>query len=83
MLIGAWNGIQEAHRVLKSDGSLYICGFSEILADLNGRRVIFQRLQWLVWYYRNKANLTNDWGRSHESLLHFRKSRNSLLTLIK
>jgi len=29
----------------------------------------------LVWYYRNKANLANDWGRSHESLLHFRKSK--------
>ena len=26
--------IKEAHRVLKKNGSLYICGFSEILADL-------------------------------------------------
>ena len=68
--------IQEAHRVLKSDGSLYICGFSEILADLKwAASPFFKGCKWLVWYYRNKANLTNDWGRSHESLLHFRKSK--------
>jgi site-specific DNA-methyltransferase (adenine-specific) len=28
-----------------------------------------------VWAYRNKANLGSDWGRSHESVLHLRKSR--------
>ena len=31
--------------------------------------------RWLVWHYKNKANLGNDWGRSHESILHFRKTR--------
>ena len=67
--------IKEAHRVLTPDGSLYICGFSEILADLKwAASSLFKGCKWLVWYYRNKANLTNDWGRSHESLLHFRKS---------
>ena len=73
-----WNleWIQEAHRVLNSNGSLYICGFSEILADLKwAASPFFKGCKWLVWYYRNKANLTNDWGRSHESLLHFRKSK--------
>jgi site-specific DNA-methyltransferase (adenine-specific) len=67
--------IGEAQRVLTPDGSLYICGFSEILADLKwAASSLFKGCKWLVWYYRNKANLTNDWGRSHESLLHFRKS---------
>ena len=28
-----------------------------------------------MWFYRNKANLGNDWGRSHESILHLRKSK--------
>jgi len=68
--------ITEAHRVLKSTGSLYICGFSEILADLKwSASHLFKGCKWLVWFYRNKANLGNDWGRSHESILHFRKSK--------
>ena len=67
--------IRESSRVLAPNGSLYICGFSEILADLKwSANKLFKGCKWLVWYYRNKANLTNDWGRSHESLLHFRKS---------
>lgn len=68
--------IKEAHRVLKDDGSIYICGFSEILADLKwAASPLFKGCKWLVWHYKNKANLGNDWGRSHESLLHFRKSK--------
>lgn len=68
--------IKEAHRVLKKSGSLYICGFSEILADVKwAASHLFQGCKWLVWFYRNKANLGNDWGRSHESILHFRKSK--------
>lgn len=67
--------IKEAARVLKNTGSLYICGFSEILADLKyASSTYFHSCRWLVWNYRNKANLGNDWGRSHESILHFRKS---------
>ena len=27
------------------------------------------------WHYRNKANLGKDWGRSHESILHLRKTK--------
>jgi len=68
--------IKEAYRILKPTGTLYICGFSEILADLKwAAGPLFAGCKWLVWYYRNKANMGNDWGRSHESLLHFRKSR--------
>jgi len=68
--------IKEAHRVLDTHGSLYVCGFSEILADIKwAASNLFKGCKWLVWYYRNKANLTNDWGRSHESLLHFRKNK--------
>ena len=67
--------IGEAARILKPTGSLYICGFSEILADLKHAGMkYFQACRWLIWYYKNKANLGNDWGRSHESIIHFRKS---------
>ncbi|MGH9752751.1 MAG: DNA-methyltransferase [Blastocatellia bacterium] len=73
----AWSlcWITEAARILKSSGSLYICGFSEILADLkHPASRYFHSCRWLVWHYRNKANLGQDWGRSHESILHLRKS---------
>ena len=67
--------IKEAARVLKKTGTLYICGFSEILADLKHPSMkYFKGCKWLVWYYKNKANLGSDWGRSHESILHLRKS---------
>ncbi len=68
--------IAEASRLLKPSGSLYICGFSENLADLKHPAMrYFTRCRWLIWHYRNKANLGNDWGRSHESILHLRKTR--------
>jgi site-specific DNA-methyltransferase (adenine-specific) len=74
----AWSlqWIEEAARVLKPTGTLYICGFSEILADIKlPASRFFKGCKWLVWHYKNKANLGSDWGRSHESILHFRKSR--------
>jgi site-specific DNA-methyltransferase (adenine-specific) len=68
--------IEQAARVLRPTGTLYVCGFSEILADLRlPASRLFQGCRWLVWHYRNKANLGHDWGRSHESILHFRKSK--------
>lgn len=67
--------ISEASRILKSTGSLYICGFSEILADLKHPvSKYFKSCRWLIWHYKNKANMSHDWGRSHESIIHFRKS---------
>ena len=67
--------IRPAARALKPSGSLYICGFSEILADLKHPACKhFKACRWLVWHYLNKANLGSDWGRSHESILHLRKS---------
>lgn len=68
--------ITEASRVLKKNGSLYICGFSEILADLkHPASKLFKGCRWIIWHYKNKANLGKDWGRSHESILHLRKSK--------
>lgn len=68
--------ISEVARVLKKNGTLYVCGFSEILADLRlPTSKYFKGCKWLVWHYKNKANLGNDWGRSHESILHLRKAK--------
>lgn len=67
--------IEQASRVLKPNGSMYICGFSEILADIkHPASKFFKSCRWLIWHYKNKANLGHDWGRSHESIIHFRKS---------
>lgn len=72
----AMQWIEQAARVLKPTGTLYVCGFSEILADLKHPSMkYFKGCKWLVWYYKNKANLGKDWGRSHESILHLRKGK--------
>ncbi len=61
---------------LTAGGSAYVMGFSEVLADLKWASAdLFEGCRWLVWSYRNKGNLRGDWGRSHESLLHLRRSR--------
>jgi len=74
--------VEQAARVLKPSGSMYVCGFSEILADLkHPASKHFASCRWLVWHYRNKANLGKDWGRSHESLLHLRKSKSFRLNV--
>lgn len=68
--------ICEASRVLKKDGTMYICGFSEIIAMCQAPAMkYFHSCKWTIWAYRNKANLSNDWGRSHEAILCFRKSK--------
>jgi len=74
--------IELASRALKKDGSLYICGFSEILADLRRPASrFFAGCKWLVWFYKNKANLSNGWGRSHEAIIHFTKDRKASLNI--
>jgi site-specific DNA-methyltransferase (adenine-specific) len=74
----AWSceWLKEASRVLKKSGTLYVCGFSEILAGVKVAAMpFFKGCRWIIWHYKNKANLGGDWGRSHESIVHFRKSK--------
>lgn len=67
--------LAEVSRVLAPHGSAYVCGFSEILADVKARSARrFASCRWLIWSYKNKANLGKDWGRSHESIIHLRKA---------
>lgn len=68
--------VAAAHRALAPTGTLYLMGWSEVLAEvLVAVRRGWAGARWLVWSYRNKANLKDDWGRSHEGLLHLRKGR--------
>lgn len=74
--------LAEVHRVLAPHGTAYVCGFSEILAEVKVRSARrFAACKWLIWYYRNKANLGRDWGRSHESILHLRVSKATQLNV--
>lgn len=60
--------IEESIRVLKPNGTMFIYGFSEILAYLSVEINLDKR--WLIWHYTNKnvASL-NFWQRSHEALI--------------
>lgn len=74
--------IKESARVLKPTGSLFICGFTEVLADLKHPSMkFFKSCKWLIWHYKNKANLGSDWGRSHESILLLRKSKSFTMNI--
>jgi site-specific DNA-methyltransferase (adenine-specific) len=60
--------ISECIRILKPTGTLYIYGFSEILAFIRVRINI--NVRWIVWHYTNKVvPRLNFWQRTHESIL--------------
>jgi site-specific DNA-methyltransferase (adenine-specific) len=60
--------IDESARILKPSGTMYIYGFSEILAHISVSLPLEHR--WLVWHYTNKTVPSlNMWQRSHESIL--------------
>lgn len=74
--------IKESARILKPSGSLFICGFTEVLADLKHPAMrYFKGCKWLIWHYKNKANLGSDWGRSHESILLLRKTKDFTMNI--
>ncbi|MDR3236300.1 MAG: hypothetical protein LBT48_06190, partial [Prevotellaceae bacterium] len=50
--------IEQAARILKPTGTLFVCGFSEILADIkHPASRFFKSCRWIIWHYKNKANL--------------------------
>ena len=60
--------IRECIRILKPAGTLYIYGFSEILAFIRVRINI--NVRWIVWHYTNKVTPSlNFLQRTHESIL--------------
>ena len=71
--------IRAAGGLLPDDGSLFVMGFSEGLAEIKYRLARecewHDSLRWLVWSYRNKPQMSDDgFTRSHESLLWLTKS---------
>jgi site-specific DNA-methyltransferase (adenine-specific) len=62
--------IKECLRVLKPNGTMFIYGFSEILALIMSKVPHEINRRWIIWHYTNKnmASL-NFWQRSHESIL--------------
>ena len=62
--------IEEGFRILKPNGTMFIYGFSEILAFIRVRIDLSYNVRWLVWHYTNKNTPTaRFWCRSHESIL--------------
>lgn len=60
--------VREGERVLKKTGTMYIYGFSEILAHISVQLEIPHR--WLIWHYTNKNTPHSKfWQRSHESII--------------
>lgn len=62
--------IAECLRILKPNGTMFIYGFSEILALILARVPHNVNRRWIIWHYTNKnvASL-QFWQRSHESIL--------------
>ena len=74
--------IKLAARALAPSGSLYVCGYPEVLADIRRPAAqFFKGCRWLTWFYKNKANLSKDWGRSHEAIIHYRKSNKTRINI--
>lgn len=67
--------IKESLRVLKPTGTLYVYGFSEILAHIFANtKCDFKK--WLVWHYSNKNVASSQfWQRSHEAIALFSKTK--------
>ena len=60
--------LAECERILKPNGTMYVYGFSEVLAHLSVNININQR--WLIWHYTNRTvPSANFWQRSHEAIL--------------
>lgn len=61
--------IDEGYRVLSDGGSMFIYGFSEILAHIFVN-IPYNNKKWLIWHYTNKTTPSlKDWQRSHESII--------------
>lgn len=62
--------ITECLRILKPNGTMFIYGFSEILALILSKIPYDINRRWIIWHYTNKnvASL-QFWQRSHESIL--------------
>jgi site-specific DNA-methyltransferase (adenine-specific) len=69
-LVWCENWIKECLRLLKPNGTMFIYGFSEILALILSKIPYSVKRRWIVWHYTNKnVPSLNFWQRSHESII--------------
>jgi site-specific DNA-methyltransferase (adenine-specific) len=62
--------IKECLRILKPNGTMFIYGFSEILALILSKVPYNIKRRWILWHYTNKnVPSLNFWQRSHESII--------------
>lgn len=62
--------INECLRILKPNGTMFIYGFSEILALILSKVPYNINRRWILWHYTNKnVPSLNFWQRSHESII--------------
>jgi len=74
-LIWCEKWIKDCLRVLKPNGTMFIYGFSEILALILSKVPYNINRRWIVWHYTNKnVPSLNFWQRSHESIIVLWKS---------
>ncbi len=67
--------IKECIRILKPNGTMFIYGFSEILAMIYSKIPQPVHTRWIVWHYTNKTVPSlNFWQRTHESIIVLWKS---------
>lgn len=60
--------INRCENLLKDSGTMYIYGFTEILAHISVKINLPHR--WLIWHYTNKTTPSSSfWQRSHESII--------------
>jgi site-specific DNA-methyltransferase (adenine-specific) len=69
-LVWCESWITECLRILKPNGTMFIYGFSEILAFVLTKVPAHIHRRWIIWHYTNKnVPSLNFWQRSHESIL--------------
>jgi site-specific DNA-methyltransferase (adenine-specific) len=74
-LIWCEQWIKECLRILKPNGTMFIYGFSEILALILSKVPYEINRRWIIWHYTNKnVPSLNFWQRSHESIIVLWKS---------
>lgn len=74
-LIWCEKWIKECLRILKPNGTMFIYGFSEILALILSKVPYDINRRWIIWHYTNKnVPSLNFWQRSHESIIVLWKS---------
>jgi len=69
-LIWCEKWIKECLRILKPNGTMFIYGFSEILALIFAKIPLTVNRRWILWHYTNKnVPSLHFWQRSHESII--------------